>query len=232
MQRRLSKKNWFNSLALSLLLHLLFFAAFLSVIFFHPLRIKPPHDYVPAYTYANNHAPAVQQQAAVASAANTSSSVSSASSHIKTTQSSKSSLKKISSQRRAFSTESILASSLRILQENQMQQLENKKNVEPIYMVGDKNEVADPLIQLLGKALSAHFSYPKAAGEFGIRGRVLVGMTLHPQGFLSDIKMLKSSDNEDLDAAALRAVNTAPTIMGAARFLSQPKYFVVGFIFN
>jgi hypothetical protein len=43
---------------------------------------------------------------------------------------------------------------------------------------------------------------------------------------------VQSSQNEDLDAAALYAVNKAPRIDGADRFLAKPKTFVVGFLFH
>jgi TonB family protein len=99
-------------------------------------------------------------------------------------------------------------------------------------MIGDDHAPADPLIKLIGRSLSAHFRYPRMAGELGIRGRVIVELTLHPEGYYSDVQMLKSSDNEDLDAAALYAVNSAPDVIGADHFISKPKHFVIGFVFN
>ncbi|OGT46883.1 MAG: hypothetical protein A3E83_08995 [Gammaproteobacteria bacterium RIFCSPHIGHO2_12_FULL_41_20] len=131
-----------------------------------------------------------------------------------------------------ISLASILASTKTVLQNNRANAFNTTKNAEPIYLIGDMNQVADPLIKLLGTALSANFSYPKVAGELGIKGRVLISLTLHPEGHFSDIQILQSSHNQDLDSAALYAVNKAPTVIGANRFLSEPKHFVIGFIFR
>jgi len=128
--------------------------------------------------------------------------------------------------------QSLLADSFNMLRDDQMREVTKKREAEPIYLIGDDHAPADPLIKLMGRSLSAHFSYPRVAGELGIRGRVIIGLTLHPEGHYSDVQMLRSSDNEDLDAAALYAVNSAPTVIGADRFISKPKHFVIGFVFN
>jgi len=128
---------------------------------------------------------------------------------------------------------SILSLTYNMLQQNQQAMVSSLKQTdEPIYLVGDKNDSPDPLVRLLGRALSAHFEYPHDAGVFGIRGRTVVGMVLYPDGSLSDVQVLQSSENQDLDAAAVYAVNSAPRIRGADKYISHPKRFIVGFIFR
>jgi TonB family protein len=126
---------------------------------------------------------------------------------------------------------SMLAASMNMLKQDQLNEVTKTRSEDPVYLVGDDNEPADPLIKLLGRSLSAHFRYPRMAGEFGIRGKVIIELTLHPEGYFTDVQMLRSSTNADLDAAALYAVNSAPSVIGANRFISQPKHFVVGFVF-
>ena len=128
--------------------------------------------------------------------------------------------------------QSVLSMTNSFLQMNQREMIAPVTEEEPIYLVGDRNSPVDPLVKLLGRALSAHFEYPHAAAAFGIRGRAVVGMTLHPDGHFTHIRLLQSTDNQDLDSAALYAVNSAPIVKGVDKFLSKPKYFVVGFVFR
>ncbi len=110
--------------------------------------------------------------------------------------------------------------------------LSSSKAEEPILLVGDDSETADPLIKLLGKSLSAHFNYPRMEGTFGIRGRVYIRLTLHPEGYYSDIQIVKPSENENFNRAALYAVNSAPRVVGINQLLKTPKRFLIGFIFE
>jgi len=103
---------------------------------------------------------------------------------------------------------------------------------EPIYLIGSPDSPVDPVVRLLGRALSAHLNYPRVAGAFGIRGRAVIGLTLHPSGRITNIRLLQSANHQDLDAAALHAVHHAPIVKGVDKFLSKPKYFVIGFVFR
>lgn len=126
----------------------------------------------------------------------------------------------------------LMASSLNMLHNSQMQEIAKPRDTaEPILLVGDEHEIADPFIQLIGRALSANFHYPELEGRMGIKGRVLIEMTLHPEGYIDDVVIVKSSNNQNLDAAALYAINKAPTIEQAERFIKKPKRFLVGFVF-
>jgi TonB family protein len=106
------------------------------------------------------------------------------------------------------------------------------KSQDPMLLIGEVSSMADPLVTLIGHSLSKHFDYPRVEGNFGIRGKVLVEMILHPDGIFSNIRIIESSENQDFDAAALYAVNAAPKVVGADQFITQPKYLVIGFIFD
>lgn len=227
MPKSLTRKIIFNSFWLSLLLHALFFCFITTNIIFSQQEKpkKSPNLYVPSYVYTGKIAPAIQSRMVAQKEQPTI--------QKKTyTEPAKQEMAVQPKQSNA-SKKSLLAASLDALRDETRQNVMNaNKNNEPIYLVGEENAVSDPLIELLGKALSANFAYPRMAGEFGIQGRVVVRLTLHPEGFLSDVEMLESSNNRDLDAAALYAVNSAPTIIGADRFLGKPRRFVIGFIFK
>jgi TonB family protein len=229
-----SKKLLISSFWLSLLLHLLLFSSLVINILLQP-AVPPPKSathYVPAYTYRGGIQPAAPTQSSTQKQltkkinAREKASDQSFSPPQKTTEGEQYMRAKKSPVR-----ESILASSLKMLEDNQREALRSQQTEDPIYLIGDMSQAADPLIKLIGKALSAHFHYPETAGRFGIKGRALIGFTLHPQGYLSDVQMLVSSQNHDLDSAALYAVNMAPTIVGVDRFIQKPKHFVIGFIF-
>jgi TonB family protein len=141
-------------------------------------------------------------------------------------------IKKTPSPTKNLIQKSFLADSLNMLKNDQMNEISKKKEADPILLIGDDTQPADPLIKLLGRSLSAHFRYPRMAGQLGVTGRVIIALTLHPEGYYSDVQMVQSSDNQELDTAALYAVNSAPTVEGADRFISQPKHFVIGFVFD
>ena len=231
MQRSLSEEMRSKSFWLSVLLHLLLFVIFSTVFVFKPEKKKLPNLYVPSYVYKGAITPSVQSyratNASPSKAANTSSRQQLT--HARRIQQRQESL---ATSKQGLLPNSLLASTYSMLQNEQRSSLSMKKEEDPIYMIGDENSIADPLVKLVGRALSAHFEYPKMAGEFGIRGRTVLGMTLHPEGYFTDVVMLESSNNEDLDAAALRAVNMAPKVFGADRFISEPKHFVIGFVFR
>jgi len=227
MQKHVIKRVLLNSFWLSVLLHLLLLLSMTTVIIFQPKEQKKlPNLYVPSYVYKGQIKPARAlakiSTPAPAPPPSTPSKENQEQAELSNSPPTQESVPK----------KSIMAATRSVLQQYQQEALNTPSEEDPIYLVGDENGVADPLIKLMGRALSAHFSYPPTAGELGIKGRVIVGLTLHPEGHFTQVQIIRSSDNPDLDAAALYAVNSAPRVVGADRFLSQPKHFVVGFIFR
>ncbi len=241
MQNSMKMRFIRNSFWLSVLLHILLFLSFTTVIFLAPAENqKAPTHYVPAFVYKGAITPSAQSKPRAAtkmaaSAEREQPSGISATPSAQTaalTANTESINKSTVSKKNPSLQKSILSATQDVLQEEQRRVLHVTENVDPIYLVGDENQVADPLIKLMGQALSAHFDYPKVEGELGIKGRVIVDLTLHPEGYFSNVQILKSSDNQSLDAAALYAINAAPKVMGADRFISEPKHFVIGFLFR
>jgi TonB family protein len=214
-----------NGFILAVLLHLLIFLFLIIVVQFqHPETYKkPPQLYIPSYVYRGSITPSViQSQHSVLQQAK----------HMPTrlpqpahnTQS----IPLSTSQQ-----QSVMDMSRQFFQQNNARDAQkNSREQEPILLVGDPNESPDPLIRLVGKALSANFNYPRMEGTFGIQGRVYVHMLLHPEGYFSDVRIVQSSENNNFDAAALYAINRAPRVVGADQFISKPKPLLIGFIFN
>lgn len=225
MTRVFTKRIILNSFWLSVLLHILLFTFFATVVIFPVPDIqKHPTLQVPAYVYKGAIKP-------IAENTTVSDATAADPSKIKPTPTKNKPFKQTKS-KYGLSPAALWSSTRSVLQASQMEALQSLQSSQPIYMIGDDNEAPDPLMKLVGQSLSAHFKYPEMAGKFGIRGRVLIGMTLHPEGYFSHVAIVSSSHNADLDGAALYAVNKAPRVAGADRFLIAPKHFVVGFIFH
>lgn len=234
MQSSVAKKLLRHSFWLSVLLHLLLLLGFMLVINWAPTeREKKPNEYVPSYVYKGQVTPTVNNSNA-AHTQNTKSMQQAQNQKPveERAKTSKQSKKSLPVSKHGINLNSILASTQSVLMQEQRKSYSPPKAEDPLYLIGDNNEPADPLIKMLGRALSANFEYPRSAGEFGITGRAVVGMTLHPGGYLTDIQLVKSSNNHDLDAAALYAVNRAPKVEGVDRFITEPKRFVIGFVFD
>ncbi len=230
-----SNKSLVSSFWLSIILHLLIFFLIITTFVFQPnvVQQKPPSLYVPSYVYTGAVPPQTVSNQQAQSAKSTvrkqhTAQEKKASSPFPETAVSG---KMYQASKKPSMKESVLASSLKMLQQDQVQFMQAKKEEDPIYLIGDMSQAADPLIKLIGRALSRNFHYPDTAGRLGIKGRALIGLTLHPEGYFSDVELMKSSNSPDLDAAALYAVNQAPTVEGADRFINEPKHFVIGFIF-
>jgi TonB family protein len=221
MHNNKTEKNFRQGFILSILLHLLLLAfCIASAIHFQvkTKQQKPPHYYVPAYTYTG----AIQPSVAKTETSNNSEKAAE-----------KNDQKNLPTEKNGVFNKSVLALSRQVIQQESIQSaVKNLKNSEPILLIGDEHQVADPLIRLVGRSLSAHFKYPEVEGRLGMNARVLIGMTLHPEGYFSDIEVLKSSNNQNFDSAALYAINSAPRVVGANKFISEPKYIVIGFVFR
>lgn len=223
MQAAITKKLMRQSFLLSVIFHLLLLLFFMGIsIRLTPVEKykKPPQLYIPSYVYKGAITPSPAPTPTPQTTSQTTTKP------IQKTQNKMGSL--------PLERQSILAMSRNMIQQNQVDTALNrmKSNEPPILLVGDKHAIVDPLIKLMGRSLSAHFRYPKIEGTFGVRGRVYVELVLHPEGYFSDVQIIRSSNNQDFDAAALYAINTAPTVVGADQFLKTPKRFVVGFIFD
>ncbi|TAK74860.1 MAG: energy transducer TonB [Gammaproteobacteria bacterium] len=207
MQRKITQTIQRHGIWLALLCHLLLLSSF-SLIWLpvHPMEDekKPALD-INSYVYHEKTAapPAVQQQAAK-----------------KTPPPEKEGMEKPMANNTSASKAS-----------NQANVVKISRNENPVHLIGDKN-VNKPLLVLLGKALSAHLAYPRVAVDFNLRGVVLVGFTVYPDGHLTDVQLVKSSSASVLDNAALSAVHAMSPVKNVSSYLNQPRFLVVGIIFG
>ena len=229
MQKTVKKMLFRGSFLIAILLHALFLLSVSFVLISQPNEMEKPHkllvpNYVPSYMYTGTVSPPTPNKSAQkATAAKKTPSENLAVSHKAA----------LSQPKQPEHEKSVLEMSRDVLQQDQFtREMERSKNAEPMLLIGEISQYADPLIKLVGRSLSANFRYPKMEGSFGVRGKVLVEMILHPEGYFSDVRIVETSNNDHFDSAALYAVNKAPKVVGADRLLSQPKYLVVGFIFN
>ncbi len=102
---------------------------------------------------------------------------------------------------------------------------------EPVHLIGEKG-VAKPLIVILGKALTAHLVYPKIAIDLNIHGVPVIGFVVHPDGKVTDIRLVESSHIDMLDKAAINAAHEISPVKNVGPYLKEPKYIIFGIIFG
>ncbi len=102
---------------------------------------------------------------------------------------------------------------------------------QAVHLIGDK-KTEDPLIKLLGKAISARLVYPRAAVDFNLHGTAYIGFTLHPNGELTGIRVVQTSGADVLDDAALRGIQAISPLGGANQYVPKERFLVVGIIFK
>lgn len=111
------------------------------------------------------------------------------------------------------------------------EELSDPNNKEQMHLIGE-TKIIKPIIKILSKALQQHLIYPKIAQDFNLRGTVLVGFVLHPQGYVTETKIVKSSGAGVLDDAARNAVNGMSPLQGVGSYLKKSEFMVVGIIFG
>lgn len=104
-------------------------------------------------------------------------------------------------------------------------------SIEQVHLIGDKN-IDEPLLKLLGRAISAQLVYPQLALDFHLRGTAIIGFNLQPNGQVNHIALLQSSGSMVLDNAALDAIHDASPVAKVNLYLKQAKYIVIGIIFG
>jgi TonB family protein len=98
-------------------------------------------------------------------------------------------------------------------------------------LIGDK-KINKPLLTLLGKALTVRLIYPKSAIDLNVKGTSIIGFLLYPDGHIIHIQLLKTSGAQVLDEAALTAARQMSPVNHVAQYLTQPKFMVIGIIFQ
>lgn len=100
-----------------------------------------------------------------------------------------------------------------------------------VHLIGDE-KIDKSLRTILGKAISQHLYYPRSAIEFNVRGTVLVGFTIYPDGRVTDVQLVKPSNAGILNVAALEAIQHISPVEGVGEYVTAPRFLVVGIIFG
>lgn len=95
-----------------------------------------------------------------------------------------------------------------------------------------QQENHDVLLKILHTAIAAKQNYPESAQLLNQGGRVKISFMLLPSGHINNIRVSKSSGFNDLDTAAIEAVQAISPIVEAAHYLQQADHFMVEVVFE
>ncbi len=115
---------------------------------------------------------------------------------------------------------------------NQAVDISPKQSLEPVHLIGDNSKTPQPLIIILGKALTAKLLYPKSAIDLSIGGVSVIGFVLHPDGTVTDVRLLKSSRADVLDEAAVFAASHISPVRNVGPYVKEPMPIVFGIVFG
>jgi TonB family protein len=199
-----------HALWVSLLLHLLLYVSFTTMIVIPSTKTREkPSLYIPSYTY--------QPQSTLPTPV----------SHTQ---------KMIPTDKQG--TEKQLASistadEMNAAPQPTMQRVARKasKKSQFVHLVGDR-KTDKPLVKILGTAISEHLVYPKIAVDFHLKGTAYVGFTLHPDGQVTGVKLEQSSGAEVLDNAAVSGISAITPVRNVGPYVPVAEYLVVGIIFS
>ena len=189
---------------ISLLLHLLLLFCLIVVIVFQPKDEEREGLYIPSYTYQEPVRPVIQQ----------------------TEVKPEKPMVKNGLQKRTMANK---PRRYEIPTETQSETI--SRSEDGVHIVGDK-KLDKPLIKLLGQAIGRQLIYPRIALDFNLRGTAYVGFTLRPDGYLTNVKLIKSSNAGVLDDEAVRAISAISPVHGVDPYVKEPEFMVVGIIFG
>ncbi|NIR28829.1 MAG: TonB family protein [Gammaproteobacteria bacterium] len=93
-------------------------------------------------------------------------------------------------------------------------------------------QAVDEMLALLHREISRHKRYPLLARRQQREGKATIRFRLHPDGYVDDLSVVRSSGFRPLDDAALRAVGDVAPFEPAARFLAGAERFEVDVVFT
>ena len=208
-----------NSFWLSLFLHLFLLLIYLFLLFAPRERFKlekSPEYYVPSYVAQNPMPQNFAKQTTEAS---------------KNTQTKKLSTDKNGILKRSSNSQMLgsISEDRMVLTHDMMKEMSNE--TEPVHLIGDK-KIAKPLIKLLGKAIFSRLTYPKIAVDFNMQGATMIGFMIHPNGMVSDVRILKSSGTDIFDNAAMTAINEISPVQHVSDYIKEPQFIVANIVFR
>lgn len=224
-----------HSVALSLLLHFLLLISFVTVLHFSPV-VKPepkPSMYIPSYALnlPTPPMPVTQQRQQQASKPVPRAPSPPQKPVAKLQQQTDKSVIPIKKEASAEKKTVPATTAPKTSQYKPIDDAQAMQDEQAVHLIGDK-KTEDPLIKLLGKAISARLVYPRSAVDFDLHGTAYIGFTLHPNGELTGIRVMQSSGADILDEAALRGIRAISPLGGANQYVPKERFLVVGIIFK
>lgn len=105
------------------------------------------------------------------------------------------------------------------------------EETEPINLVGEQ-KTPKPLIELLGKALAKRLKFPKIAADFHLHGMAAIGFVIHPDGSITDVRLVRSSGADVLDEASIQGIRAISPVKNAGLYVKEDQYLVAGIIWK
>lgn len=232
------QKNTFNSwqrhtIWLSLLGHLLLLTSFTLVLFFAPKHELPSSSApaaVPSYLAQTPEAPAAAEEPVMKA-----SSQSEQQMQETPKETAKEGIEKPVSMKAASQKTAKPAKpqrrEMRFSRDAVPEDITNPMDQEPLHLVGD-SKIIKPLIKILARALARHLTYPRVAAELNLRGVVVVGFVLNPEGYVTEVRVMKSSGTGVLDEEAREAVSAMSSVGDVHAYVEKPEFMTVGIIFG
>lgn len=95
-----------------------------------------------------------------------------------------------------------------------------------------KENTAGVLLTILHDAIAAKQIYPDSAIELNQTGTVTIGFRIFPDGHIENIKLIKSSEIDSLDASALSAVSLISPVKEANNYLKSAEFLTIDVVFQ
>jgi TonB family protein len=208
--KRLQKASFW----LAVLFHLLLFILFTVNLHFYPEEQETPNLFIPSYTSQDIVKPVVTQQQVAQ----------------KTSESKIE--KEVIEKKDTLSLAKPRSSKSRSAENpEKYEKATPAEAIDGVHLIG-KKKLDDPLIKLLGQALGRHLIYPRVALEFNLRGTAYVGFYIRPDGIVTGVKLMQSSNAGVLDEEALRAIKMISPVREVGEYVKEPRFLVVGIIFG
>lgn len=90
----------------------------------------------------------------------------------------------------------------------------------------------EPLLQLVYQAINQYKRYPYMARRLGQQGKVTLNFVMHPDGQVTNVAVIESSQYSVLDGAAQAAVVAIAPFARAADYLQDEKVFDIAVDFR
>jgi TonB family protein len=112
-----------------------------------------------------------------------------------------------------------------------------KKNIPIKIQQPSKSEINQEishrvLLKILHDAIATTQHYPDKAIELNEKGIVTLGFILNPSGSIENLRIVKSSGFDEMDASAIQALQAISPIKNIREYLQNQENFTIDVIFQ